>query len=266
MEITVCNKSTPHGGSGCFNFIAHLVQPYADHCIVTTVDSDGSELNQVDSRSFFNHMIIHDVWCKIFTHEETFQDELKNIYVLKKIYGDDFEKNTTYREYDGFFGFKIEINGDNLLFELELANKHATPVIYVLLQCRCDSIKPKTSTSTPPDFEKLIKDTSPPLNLLHENGYMHVDIRPANIVSCNGEFKIIDYGMMKHKTELWFPSLFFKLERNRINNIESLFENHNRFWFLHRTLPMLGVVIAVGLCTWACHDLLIIKKKNKHMH
>ena len=258
MEITVCDKSTPRGGSGCFNFIAHLLKPYADKCIVKPVDSDGSELNQVNSHIFFNNMIRHDVWCKIFITEQKFQNELRNIYVLKKIYGDNFEKYTTHCDYDGFFGFKIEIHDIMFNFK-EVAKNPNHNIIYVLLQRKCDAIdeNPKHLGF----FSKLIKDVSPALDLLHENGYAHTDlIGVQNVVSCNGEFKIIDYGRMAHENEL-HPA-FKKIENILLNDIEIIFENPARYFLLHWILPMVTAIVAVGLCTWVCHDLLIIKSKK----
>ena len=258
MEITMCDKSAPHGVSGCFNFIAHLLQPYADHCIVKPIDSDGLEMDEVNSRGFFNHMIIHDVWCKIITDNEHFKKELKNVHDLKKIYGDNFEKYTTYLDYAGFFGFKIELN-DMMMFKI--SRKQPTSIIYVILQCKCDAIADDDDRSKI-DYAKINKDTSLALDLLHKNGYIHGDIRAPNFVSCNGEFKIIDHGYMIHKSNLWLPSWSEIMERLKFNKLESYYDNKARFIFLHKRLPVLTVIVAVGLGSWIFHDLLIHNKKK----
>jgi hypothetical protein len=89
---------------------------------------------------------------------------------------------------------------------------------------------------------------------------MHGDIRAVNFVSCNGEFKIIDHGYMKHKSSLWLPLLI--MERFKFNNLKSYYENKPRFQFLYSRLPILTVIVAVGLGSWAFHDLLIHNKKK----
>lgn len=44
------------------------------------------------------------------------------------------------------------------------------------------------------DIEKMYKDISKALKILHNNGYVHRDIKLENIVKCGDEYKLIDFG------------------------------------------------------------------------
>jgi serine/threonine protein kinase len=259
MEITICDQSTKAGRKGCFNLIAPSLQPYAGSCVVQSV---GSDLHPVNSHDFFDRLTRDGIWCKIFTIEDEFLNELENIYTIKELYGNHFETYTTFYEYNGFNGFKIEIK-DGMMFKLigkkrQDWEKNATPIIYVSLQHKCNAVNISS------DFEKLVNDTTPVLDLLHEKNYAHMDILPQNIVSCDSQFKIIDYGDLENtnnniKTRFGF--LWRWLERDRLSRMKFILEWPRQWEYIDNVAPV-GVIVAVGLCTWWLHDQMIVNKKK----
>lgn len=255
MEITICDQSTKSGRKGCFNLIAPLLKPYAESCVVQSVGGDYG-LHSVNSHDFFDRLTRDGIWCKIFTNENEFLHELENTYIIKEIYGDHFATYTTFYEYNGFIGFKIEIK-DDMRFKVvgkrhNAWEKNATPVIYVSLQHRCNAVDKHS------DFEKLANDTTPVLDLLHEKNYIHGDILPQNTVSCDGQFKIIDYGSIKKKNFNYYESL---LERDRLSRMKFVLEWPRQYGFIVDVIP-LGIIVSVGLCTWWLHDQMVVNKKT----
>jgi hypothetical protein len=142
MEITICDQSTKSGRKGCFNSIAPLLKQYAKSCVVQGVG--GSYLHPVNSHDFFDRLTRYGIWCKIFTNEDEFLHELQNVQTIKEIYGDHFATYTTFYEYNGFIGFKIGIKDDDIMFKVVGGRhnseweKNATPIIYVVLQHKCN--------------------------------------------------------------------------------------------------------------------------------
>lgn len=104
------------------------------------------------------------------------------VIATSKINSKEYEKSAD------FISFSIRKKGINLSRVDFILSETCTPVI---------SKKPGTNkqtylTSNLPAFIKtLITD----LHQLHKKGIYHLDIKPDNIVYCNGRYKFIDYGL-----------------------------------------------------------------------
>ena len=79
--------------------------------------------------------------------------------------------------------------------------KHECLELYVILNNACeanllqhhfDGIKTNIDS-----IKKIYDDIAPFLKILHDNKIVHFDIKPENILYCQGKYKLIDYGLMQ---------------------------------------------------------------------
>ena len=227
-NIIICDERTPKGRNACFNNIASLLLPYTGNIVISKSikepprrtperdqdeddnDDEDTECNVVDTHDFLMTLQHENIWCKIFTNDDIFGDELVKIMTIKEIYGCNFERYTTFYEYDGCIGFTIRFRDlPREDYNFTVGSK-STQEIYVLLQHKCEPI---TKNS---DFRKLVSDIQPVLNALHGAGFVQLDIIPANIVLCGDTYKLIDYGNMQSGL------MFVDCENNALIKIERM--------------------------------------------
>ena len=131
----------------------------------------------------------------MLTDPSKFEQEYDNIVILKEIFAENFTSYTTFYEYDGCVGFKIETNSDDVMFHI--AKRYHPSIqlktVYLVLQTKCDDIVMCDSCN----IGKLIYDIQPVLDNLHTYGYVHNDVKSNNVVYCSERFKLIDYGEMR---------------------------------------------------------------------
>jgi len=231
-NIIICDERTPKGRNACFNNIASLLLPYTGNIVISKSikepprrtperdqdeddnddedEDEDAECNVVDTHEFLMTLHRENIWCKIFTNDDIFGDELVNIMTIKGIYGGNFGRYTTFYEYDGCIGFTIRFRDLPRADYNFMVGPKSTQEIYVLLQHKCEPI---TKNS---DFEKLVHDIQPVLYALHAGGFVHLDIIPANIVLCGDTYKLIDYGNMQS------GSMFVDCENRGLTKIERM--------------------------------------------
>lgn len=145
---------------------------------------------------------------------KVYYDEPRNkemIQQLKESYGNDINTATTYvlttvDSISDVYGFKVTID-QNYIFDM---NKRIIQDVYIVLQypCRVDvfslikkGVYQNNQAVLPyvnhfvKHIEKLFED----LYKLHQNAFIHFDIKPENIVYCSGEddFRFIDFSIGK---------------------------------------------------------------------
>ena len=227
-NIIICDERTPKGHNACFNNIASLLLPYTGNIVISKSikepprrtperDDDDEEWHVVNTHDFLMTLQHENIWCKIFTNKTIFGDELVKIMTIKEIYGVNFERYTTFYEYEGCIGFTIrfrDLPREDYNFTV---GSTSTQEIYVLLQHKCESI---TKNS---DFRKLVGDIQPVLSALHEAGFVHLDIKPDNIVLCGDTYKLIDYGNMQS------GKMFVSCENRALTKIEKMVNSGRKF-------------------------------------
>lgn len=231
-NIVICDKTTPKGHNACFNNIASLLLPHAGNIVISKSikepprrtperdhdeddDDDDAEGDVVNTHDFLTILQEDNIWCKIFTNKNIFGDELVKIKTIKGIYGVNFETYTTFYEYEGCIGFTIRF-GPPVANNNFMVGSKSTQEIYVLLQHKCEPITKKS------DFGKLVSDIQPVLNALHVAGYVHLDIKPDNIVLCGDTYKLIDYGNMQEGIT------YVRSENNALTNIRKMVNGGRR--------------------------------------
>ena len=229
--IVICDKSTPKGHNACFNLIASLLLPLADRIVVSKAekntskkkwfgrgddsDSEGEgedEDRVVKTTEFLQALERDNIGCKIFTNKEVFEHELGNIKTITGIYRDDFGTFTTFYEYDECIGFTIQFTPVAVAtgYKFKIGAYTTTTEIHVLLQYRCEPITKHS------DFVELARHIQPVLDALHSAGYLHLDIKPDNIVYCDRRYKLIDYGNMQYLPR------FIEKENTAFMNIKNM--------------------------------------------
>ena len=112
--------------------------------------------------------------------KDNFNNELNGYKKMIKIFGDKVYKYTTIREgfiYKGRKIYGINFQNNYYIF-LEKCNK------------TIDEIK-----FTQKSFDKFSKMIMKTLKIMEKNNYLHNDIKPSNIICCNGNFKLIDWEL-----------------------------------------------------------------------
>jgi serine/threonine protein kinase len=91
---------------------------------------------------------------------------------------------------------------DIISFSIKRKNKspnqsRSNQIDFILLHtCEpFDRKKQETNIKKPEDLKMLIRTLITDLHQLHKKGIYHQDIKPANIVYCDGRYKYIDYGI-----------------------------------------------------------------------
>ena len=238
-NIVICDTTTPKGRNACFNNIEAILLPHAVNIVISKAikepphrkperddededehededEDEDEEGSVVDKHDFLTRLQHDNIWCKIFTNKNIFGDELGNIMKIKRIYGGNFERYTTFYEYDGCIGFTIRFVPQVANNNFRVGSK-STQEIYVLLQHKCEPITKHSN------FIKLVSDIQPVLNKLHGAGFVHLDIKPDNIVLCGVTFKLIDYGNMQE------GSTFVRCENSALTKIEKMVNSGRKF-------------------------------------
>jgi hypothetical protein len=171
-----------------------------------------------DINAFLDFLNIKDNVCfKAFKKNRNdllqFDKELtgaRNLYdVLKQQL---FQSHTTYRTYEDCVGFTLhfkkpvwvgsmgerqQVKNANALSPSKLSHIH----ILLFQKCQSDLCRYTIQKSTI-KFNSLLFCLHPILYALHSNGYIHGDIKPPNIVYCQGDsvpYKLIDFGDIKER-------------------------------------------------------------------
>jgi serine/threonine protein kinase len=157
----------------------------------------------------FKDLIIKNQWGIKVYYDEPRNKEM--IEQLKESYGNDINIATTYvlttvDSIQDVYGFKVIID-QNYIFDM---NKRIIQDLYIVLQypCRVDVFSLiqkgvyRNNQAVLPyvnHFVKHIEKLFEDLYKLHQNAFIHFDIKPENIVYCSGEddFRFIDFSIGK---------------------------------------------------------------------
>ena len=159
-----------------------------DYVILLSIDNKGRLKNNIVKVSHIFDMIDKSLLVKKFINsniiigetKDNFNNELNGYKKMIKIFGDKVYKYTTIREgfiYKGRKIYGINFQNNYYIF-LEKCNK------------TIDEIK-----FTQKSFDKFSKMIMKTLKIMEKNNYLHNDIKPSNIISCNGNFKLIDWEL-----------------------------------------------------------------------
>ena len=159
-----------------------------DYVVLLSIDNKGRLKNNIVKVSHIIDMIDKSLLVKKFINsniiigetKDNFNNELNGYKKMIKIFGDKVYKYTTIKEGFIYKGRKIYgINfQNNFYIFLEKCNK------------TIDEIK-----FTQKSFDKFSKMIMKTLKIMEKNNYLHNDIKPSNIISCNGNFKLIDWEL-----------------------------------------------------------------------
>ena len=159
-----------------------------DYVVLLSIDNKGILKNNIVKVSHIIDMIDKSLLVKKFINsniiigetKDNFNNELNGYKKMIKIFGDKVYKYTTIREgfiYKGRKNYGINFQNNYYIF-LEKCNK------------TIDEIK-----FTQKSFDKFSKMIMKTLKIMEKNNYLHNDIKPSNIISCNGNFKLIDWEL-----------------------------------------------------------------------
>lgn len=159
-----------------------------DYVVLLSIDNKGRLKNNIVKVSHIIDMIDKSLLVKKFINsniiigetKDNFNNELNGYKKMIKIFGEKVYKYTTIREgfiYKGRKIYGINFQNNYYIF-LEKCNK------------TIDEIK-----FTQKSFDKFSKMIMKTLKIMEKNNYLHNDIKPSNIISCNGNFKLIDWEL-----------------------------------------------------------------------
>ena len=159
-----------------------------DYVVLLSIDNKGRLKNNIVKVSHIIDMIDKSLLVKKFINsniiigetKDNFNNELNGYKKMIKIFGDKVYKYTTIREgfiYKGRKNYGINFQNNYYIF-LEKCNK------------TIDEIK-----FTQKSFDKFSKMIMKTLKIMEKNNYLHNDIKPSNIICCNGNFKLIDWEL-----------------------------------------------------------------------
>lgn len=201
------------GAAGCFVCDVSPIQELLLHPGTKLTAPDGTVLPNQAIYDFIQSPT-NGVCVKIFfetsgeTNKENkyFRNEVSSYSILKKILRDDFELFTTYAEYTHQTAFTLTFPRDA---QVEIDGQKTT-TLHCILQRKCNAdIETLIHTHREIDQSRMLKELSCMLYLLHSNGYIHGDIKPANIVYCPNEpiqYKLIDFNLKRYtRMEMLFP-------------------------------------------------------------
>ena len=109
-----------------------------------------------------------------------FNNEMKSIKKLFKIYGDDISKYTAIKP---IFNYN-DIN----IYAISYSNK------FYIFQEKCFKTLDNIDF-TQKEFNKMIDDVYESLLILQKNKFMHNDIKADNIIYCQNKYKLIDWEL-----------------------------------------------------------------------
>lgn len=156
--------------------------------VLISIDKDGKIIKMNVNVKEIKGLIDENILVKKFINsniiigetKDNFNNELNGYKKLIKIFGKNVAKYTTIKEgfvYNGMNIYGINF-GDNYYIFLEKCEKTIEKINF-----------------TQKSFNKFSKMIMNVLKVLEKNKYLHNDIKPSNIIECNGEFKLIDWEM-----------------------------------------------------------------------
>lgn len=231
FRLTVCNESTclplkceSKGGFGCFNslsskFIDELNFNDRYVSFVVASKNENERVKVSDTKGFLNEIkkygikFLHfaayentSTWSYVPEKLNNFEDikinafsnpnvldEIQQAQKLKEMFaaGKAVEEYTTYKTFNNFSCFVI-IPNPQTTFSIKVDDK-VLKWIFIVLQEPCQS---DLTTMKEIDFKTLDQDMSKFYSIYHKTS-IHKDIKPSNIVYCNGKYKPIDFGLSK---------------------------------------------------------------------
>jgi len=128
----------------------------------------------------FINLIDKNIFLKKFANLEDFYNELNGYKKLIKIFGNKINKYTTIKQ-----GF---IYKGNNIYGIFFDDNY-----YLFLE-KCDNTIDKIKF-TQKTFNKFSRRIMKILRILKINNFLHNDIKPSNIIECDGNYKIIDWDL-----------------------------------------------------------------------
>jgi hypothetical protein len=156
--------------------------------ILISINNNGIINKNVVKVLNFINIINKNIFVKKFKNsniiigetKDNFYNELYGYKKLIKIFGDKVKKYTTIKE--GFIYKNKKIYGINF------NNNY-----YIFLE-KCDNTIDKINFNQK-TFNKFTKNIIYILKTMEKHKYLHNDIKPSNIIECNGNFKLIDWEL-----------------------------------------------------------------------
>lgn len=144
-------------------------------------DSDGT-LKSLEINVSYELEFASVTGFKTLKMENFYKQELKNVQTI-------FERIENAAKYVAIV--PVVKNGDTW-FGISFKYQDNDNIGYALFVNACDDINMKGSLGVD-NFYLQVKEA---LIAFHRNGLCHCDIKPANIVRCDGQFKLIDFGSL----------------------------------------------------------------------
>ena len=151
-----------------------------DKINIISIDYEGNKRKCIVNVFDFIHLIDDKLYVKKFSNFYDFNNELNGYKKMIKILKNKIKKYTTITE-----GFKYKNENIYGLFIDD---------IYIVFTEKCNKTIDKIKF-TQKTFDKFFKQIMNILKIMEKNNYLHNDIKPSNIIECNGNFKLIDWEM-----------------------------------------------------------------------
>ena len=208
------------GGFGCFNILsATFIKELSENVKELSFFVGSNKQTPVDTTDFFSNIqkfgikFLHSAayeptsnWFYTPENLNTIEkikenaftnpwvlDEIKQAQKIKEIFQENVENYTTYKTFANNSCFVI-IPNPNSNANLQITVEHKElKWIFIVLQEPCQS---DLTMLKEIDFKTLDTDMSKFYEFFHKAS-IHKDIKPDNIVYCNGKFKPIDFGLSK---------------------------------------------------------------------
>lgn len=151
------------------------------------------------SKDSIAHILDGNAALKIFTDYVNFQKECVNILTVIDIY-QNIEYHTYENHSSGFFPFKCIINKSSIQFGEKLwdgVELYVIPIKEYCTQGTLDQVMSNSTIDKKAELNLVSKHIGESLDILHNAGWIHCDIKSNNIVKCGDRYKLIDYGLMR---------------------------------------------------------------------
>jgi hypothetical protein len=130
-----------------------------------------------------------------------FNDEISVSAPIVNVLGSAY---TTFQSFDGHLGFALRFSKQGVAIRSSKKRSQYIDnnIIYVVPSISCEQDMHDYIAKSMDEYWEIANNLARALSLLHSSGYVHQDIKPANMVMCptawGSPLKLIDFGMAKH--------------------------------------------------------------------
>ncbi|NDF13603.1 MAG: hypothetical protein EB060_12425, partial [Proteobacteria bacterium] len=160
---------------------------------------------KIDTKSWQTWAKKQSLGVKVFMTQDSkprpFKDEISVSAPIVNVLGPEY---TTFQSFDGHIGFALRFSKQGVAIR---SSKTASQyidnnIIYVVPSISCEQDMHDYIEKSMDEYWEIANNLARALSLLHSSGYVHQDIKPANMVMCptawGSPLKLIDFGMAKH--------------------------------------------------------------------